>query len=158
MLNLRRESQGCIHSFQLSREYIQYGPFTSGMEHNVDFKCKGIRNGHIKICIIWHRVWCYFKCKQYRIQRMHRVNGDWQKGKEESNWKSKKKGDCREQKIATEKRKGMYKIQVTTQSYSTWQLQVMCLLHKAIPHDNYKSRASYIKLFHMTITSHVPLT
>jgi hypothetical protein len=34
----------------------------------------------------------------------------------------------------------------------------MCLLHKAIPHDNYKSRASYIKLFHMTITSHVPLT
>lgn len=50
---------------------------------------------------------------------MHRVNGDWQKGEEEPNWKSKKKGDRREQKIATEKTKGMYKIQVTTQSYST---------------------------------------
>jgi hypothetical protein len=32
------------------------------------------------------------------------------------------------------------------------------LPHKAIPHDNYKSCASYTKLFHVTITSHVPPT
>ena len=32
------------------------------------------------------------------------------------------------------------------------------LPYKATPHDNYKSCASYTKLFHMTITSHVPPT
>ncbi len=48
LLNIRRESQGCILSFKLSWVNIEHGQFTLRWNVLFDFQCKRIRNGYVK--------------------------------------------------------------------------------------------------------------
>lgn len=47
MLNLRKEKQGCIHSFKLSSVRSKYGQF-SLWSIVFNFQGKIVRNGHIQ--------------------------------------------------------------------------------------------------------------
>ena len=60
MLNLRRESQGHIRSFKLSRENIKHWPLTLWRRIALDFQCKRVRNGYIEIVstIFWKHGSC----------------------------------------------------------------------------------------------------
>ena len=60
MLNLRRESQGHTHSFKLSRKNIKHRPLTLWWRIALDFQCKRVRNGYIKILstIFWKHGSC----------------------------------------------------------------------------------------------------